>query len=325
MGNILEKALDKAERVVLLGHVHPDGDCVGTSLGLYNYLKEYRPQLKVDLYLDHPPDKFSYLKNFDQIRTEFQLDKTYDLCITLDSSDIERLGEYGHYFRTAKETLCLDHHVTNQRFARDNYVIPQASSCSEVLCELLEMEKISKETAECLYTGIIHDTGVFKFSNTSSATMEVAGHLMEKGLNCAKIIDDSFYRKTYVQNLMLGRALLESSLFMDGRCIFSSIGKKDMEAFGADSKDLDGIIDQLRVTAGVECAVFIYEQEDGVFKVSMRANEYIDVSKIASYFGGGGHIRASGCSIKGSPQEVLKLISGHIASQIEEHDRERNV
>ena len=321
MSNILEKALDGVERVVLLGHVHPDGDCVGTCLGLYNELKEHAPQIETDLYLDHPAAKFSYLKNFDQIKTELEPEKSYDLCITLDSSDTERLGEFYHYFLTAKKTLCLDHHVTNRRFADENYVLSDASSCSEVLCTLLNLETMSKETAECLYTGIIHDTGVFKHSNTSVRTMEYASRLMEKGLNCSKIIDDSFYRKSYIQNQILGRALLESILFMDGRCIFSSLRKRDLEFYGADSNDLDGIIDQLRITEGVECAIFIYEKEFHEFKVSMRSNNYVDVSKIAAYFGGGGHVRAAGCTISGSSHDVLNNLSKHIAAQIEEHDR----
>lgn len=321
MSNILTKALEGIKSVVLLGHVHPDGDCVGTCLGLYNELREHASSLEVDLYLDHPASKFSYLKNFDQIKTEPEPDKTYDLCITLDSSDTERLGEFYSYFLSAKKTLCLDHHVTNRNFADENYVLSEASSCSEVLCTLLDLDQVSRETAECLYTGIIHDTGVFKFSNTSARTMDIAGRLMEKGLNCAKIIDDSFYRKTYIQNQILGRALLESFLLLDGRCIFSSLRKKDLEFYGADSNDLDGIIDQLRITEGVECAIFIYEKEFHEFKVSMRSNDYVDVSKVASYFGGGGHVRAAGCTITGSPKDVLNNLSRHIEAQMEEHDR----
>ena len=111
-------------------------------------------------------------------------------------------------------------------------LFPSASSCSEVLYTLLEDSKISRNTAECLYTGIVHDTGVFKYSNTSKRTMEIAGNLVDKGLNSAKIIDDSFYRKTYVQNQVLGRALLESFLFMDGRCIFTALKQKDLDFTG---------------------------------------------------------------------------------------------
>ena len=120
-------------------------------------------------------------------------------------------------------------------------------------------EKISKAVAECIYTGIIHDTGVFKYDCTSAKTMEIAGKMMAKGIDFPHIIDNSFYRKTYIQNQILGRALLESITFLDGRCIFSVIHKRDMEFYGVTSADMDGIIDQLRITEGVECAIFMYE------------------------------------------------------------------
>ena len=214
MRNQLTEALSGAENAVLLGHIHPDGDCIGASLGLYNYLKEHMPQISVELYLDHPADKFSYLASFDEIQTAYDPEKRFDVCITLDASDTERLEMFYPYFETAGRTFCIDHHRTNRGFAQENCIRPDASSTSEVVYTLMDENAVSRETAECLYTGIIHDTGVFKYSSATRATMEIAGKLMEKGLDCAKIIDDTFYRKTYIQNQILGRALLESFLFM---------------------------------------------------------------------------------------------------------------
>lgn len=320
MSDFFNKVLDGVKDVVLLGHIHPDGDCIGTCLGMYNYISENYPQVAVDLCLAKPADKFSYMKNFDRIKGEPEPERVYQLCITLDSSDEERLGIFRPYFESAGETLCIDHHVTNKGFAKKNHIVPSASSCSEVLYTLLDDDKVSRETAECLYTGIVHDTGVFKYSNTSRKTMEIAGILMEKGLNITKIIDDSFYRRTYVQNQLLGRALLESFRFLDGRCIFTALKQKEMDFYGADSSDRDGIIDQLRITEGVECAIFIFEKEPHVYKVSMRSNNYVDVSKIASYFGGGGHVRAAGCTMNGSAYDVLNNLSKHIEQQMKEHD-----
>ena len=177
-----------AEHIVLLGHIHPDGDCIGTTLGLLNYLRENYPQIEAELFLDHPAAKFSYMNDFEKIHTEIVPEKQFDLCITLDASDKERLGAYAVYFDSAAKTLCIDHHRTNTGFAEQNYIIPDASSCSEVLYTLLDEAKISREAAECLYTGIVHDTGVFKYNSTTRKTMEIAGALMEKGVNAAKII-----------------------------------------------------------------------------------------------------------------------------------------
>lgn len=320
MNNLLKEILSDVKTVVLLGHVRPDGDCIGSCLGMYNYLAEQFPQVSADLYLDNPSGKFSYLANFDQIKTEAEEGRVYDLCITLDSSDKERLGGFLTYFETAGRTFCLDHHITNKGFAGTNYVKPETSSAAEVLYTLLDEEKISRAVAECIYTGIIHDTGVFKHSNTSAETMRIAGRMLEKGIDAGRIIDDSFYRKTYVQNQIMGRALLESILFMDGKCIFSAVKAKDLEFYGAVSSDLDGIIDQLRVTEGVECAIFMYETGNHEFKVSMRANTFLDVSRIAAYFGGGGHVKAAGCTMSGSIHDVLNNLAAHIEAQFKEHD-----
>lgn len=314
--NTLEASLDDVKHIVLLGHIHPDGDCIGTTLGLLNYLRENYPQTEAELFLDHPAEKFSYMKYFEDIQTDIVPDKKFELCITMDASDKERLGEYAVYFDNADKTLCIDHHKTNAGFADKNHVVAGASSCSEVLYELLDEEKISKETAECLYTGIIHDTGVFKYNSTTRRTMEIAGALMEKGINTTKIIDDSFYRKTYAQNQILGRAMLNSTLILEGKCIFTVISQKEMEFYGVDTNDLDGIIDQLRITGGVECAIFIYEKALDEYKVSLRSNDYVDVSKIAAYFGGGGHIHAAGCTMQGRPRDVINNLTGHIEKQM---------
>lgn len=323
MNQLLENALNSAKTAVILGHLHPDGDCVGSTLGLYNYLAVQYPGLAVDIYLDHPAEKFSYLKNFDRIRCEYEEGRSYDLCIACDSSDRERLGVFLPYFEGAKDTFCIDHHVTNKGFAAVNCIDVKASSACEVVYTLLDGEKIDRAAAECLYTGIVHDTGVFKYSSTSGKTMEIAGKLMDRGIDCTEIIDGSFYRKTYVQNQILGRALLESILFMDGKCVFSAVKRKEMDFYGVESKDLDGIIDQLRLTEGVEVAIFMYETGISEFKVSLRSCQYVDVSKIAAYFGGGGHVRAAGCTMSGSIHDVLNNLAPHIERQILEQEEGR--
>jgi len=318
--NKLTELVLEAESIVILGHVRPDGDCVGACLAACNYLHEQYPEKTVQVYLQKPSAKFGYLKYFDDISQDAESGKVYDLCICLDSGDSGRLGEFGVYLKSAKHSICLDHHVTNQGYCGDNIIDADASSTCEVLYGYLEDDKISKETAECIYTGIIYDTNVFKNSNTSASTMAIAGKMMEKGINFGKIIDDSFYRKTYVQNQVLGRALLESVTFLHGKVIFSAMRLKDMKFYGVGSSDLDGIVEQLRVTAGVECAIFLHETETHIYKVSMRSCNYIDVSKVAAFFGGGGHVRAAGCTMSGSVYDVINNLSSHIEAQIREHE-----
>ena len=312
----LETMIYQAGKIVILGHVNPDGDCVGSCLAVYNYIKEWDSSKTVTVRLERLPSKFSYLSGFDAIETEAG-EETYDLCICLDSSDEERLGDFKSCFDRSAKTICIDHHITNRGYAQENVIDGHASSACEVVYGQLDESRISKHVAECIYTGIIHDTGVFKYSNTSRKTMEIAGRMMEKGIDFGTIIDGSFYKKTYMQSQILGRALLESITFLDGRCIFSVVRKKDMDFYGVEKSDLDGIVDQLRVIDGIECAIFLYETGIHQFKVSLRSNSIVDVSRIAAYFGGGGHVRAAGCTMSGSVHDVVNNLSAHIAEQLE--------
>ena len=188
----------------------------------------------------------------------------------------------------------------------------------EVLYGLLDPEKVNCTIAKPVYTGMVHDTGVFQYSSTSPETMRIAGELMKTGFDFSKIIDESFYQKTYVQNQVMGRVLAESIMLLDGKCIIGYLKKKDLEFYGVDGKDLDGIVSQLRLTQGVEVAMFIYELETQSFKVSLRSNGKVDVSKIAVYFGGGGHKRAAGCDLQGSMYDVINNISEQICKQFQE-------
>lgn len=314
------KSLDElfagVKTAAIAGHIRPDGDCVGSCLATYNYITTYYPQIEVSLYLQPIPNIFKFMKNADKIISDCTADKEFDLFIAQDCGDLGRLGDAAKYFEHAKKTACIDHHISNQSFADENYIFPQASSASELVFELIPRERLTKEIAECIYTGIIHDTGVFKHSNTTKETMEIAGKLIAFGIPFGKIIDDSFYRKTYKQLQIMGRCLMESVRIMDGRCLFSIVRRNVMKLYEAKPSDLDGIIDEMRTTEGVEVAILLDEREPGEFKVSMRSNEIVDVSVIARYFGGGGHVRAAGCAIKGSAFDVINNLTGHIEKQL---------
>lgn len=308
--------IKNAEKIAIGGHVRPDGDCVGSCMGLYSYITEQYEGKEVTVLLEEIPDAFVYLKKEEALTIKNQ---SYDLFISLDCGSSDRLGEFEEIFNQTGRKLNIDHHISNTQFADINHVEPEASSTCEVLCGLLDMEKIGHFGAQAFYTGIIHDTGVFKHSNTKLRTMEMAGKLMEKGIAFGTIIDESFYMKTYRQLQIMGRCLLESVRIMDGKCIFSVVSKRVMEFYDAKPSDLDGVIDQLRTTEGVEVAILLTEKETVEYKVSMRSNQYIDVSKIASFFGGGGHIRAAGCTVKGSAFDVINNITEHIEKQMMDH------
>lgn len=307
----------KAKKTVgITGHVRPDGDCVGSCLALYHYICLNYPEIIVDLYLEPFSEKFMFLSGTNEIKYDCLDETKHDLFIVLDTSEKSRMGDAIKYFDTAEDTLNIDHHISNNSFANSNIIVSNASSASEVLYDLLEEEKINKTIAECIYTGIIFDSGVFKYSNTSEKTMKIAGKLMSYDIDFGKIIDESFYRKTYNQNKIMGRAFLDSKLALDQKCVYTVLTQKHLDEFNITSKDLDGIIDQLRVISGVECAIFLHEVEDSVYKISFRSNDYLDVNKVANEFGGGGHVRASGCTLQGSVEGIISRLLTAVEKQI---------
>ena len=312
----LDVFLAEADTIAIAGHVRPDGDCVGSCLATYNYIKTYYPHAKVDLYLEPIPNIFKFMKHSEEIQSEWPDDRSYELFIAQDCGDTSRLGNAAKYFETAAHTICVDHHVSNQSFAEHNYIFPDASSTSELIFELLPYERIDREIAECIYTGIIHDTGVFQYSSTSRRTMEIAGKLMEKGIDFSRIVDETFFTKTYNQNQIMGLALVKSKLHLNGACISSVITKEEMKEYDVLPKHLDGIVSQLRVTKDVEAAIFLYELLDGEFKISTRSKNLVDLSQIAVKYGGGGHKRAAGFSMKGEPEQIVRTIVADIAAQL---------
>ncbi|SCH92059.1 Bifunctional oligoribonuclease and PAP phosphatase nrnA [uncultured Clostridium sp.] len=314
----LKNELANVKTVAISGHIRPDGDCIGSCLGVWNYIQDNYPDIQADVYLEQIVSKFRFLKGADLVKTDCSEERNYDLFISLDASDRERLGEAVKYLDTAKRSVCVDHHITNPGFADENWIVADASSASELAWEIMEEEKISKHTAEALYMGIAHDTGVFQYSNTSPKTMQIAGSLIAKGINFSQIVDNTFYKKTYIQNQILGRALVESILLLDGRIIVGRVRQKDMEFYGAIPADLDGIVSQLRVTDGVEVAIFLYETGNHQYKVSLRSNGPVDVSAVCAYFGGGGHVKAAGCTMYGTVYDVINNLTLHIEKQLEQ-------
>lgn len=314
----IENILNNVKKVAISGHVRPDGDCVGSCLGLYNYICDNFKDTECVVFLENSGNGLSYIKGFDNIKNSFDEEEidTFDLFISLDTSDINRVGILSDVYKKKTNTVCIDHHISNTGFAGTNYIEPHMSSCAEVIFNMFDNDKISKETAEAIYTGIIHDTGVFKYEATSEATMIAAGKLISKGIDKTKIIDEGFYSKSYRQNQILGRALLESILVLDGKCIFSTISKTNMDFYGVEPYELGGIVEQLRLTEGVECAIFIYETKHLEYKVSLRSKNYVDVNEVAAYFGGGGHIRAAGCVMQGTAYDVINNIIRQVEKQI---------
>ena len=309
---------DGVRSVVIIGHIHPDGDCVGTCLGLYHYLKENMPELETEICLQKFDASFFLLKDADRIQMmeEMDMSREFDLCISCDASDRKRLGDADRLFEQAAHTICIDHHITNTGFADANYIRGGYSSAAETLGELLDMNKVSKNCAECLFLGVSHDTGIFRFSNTTLDTMIFAGKLLEKGIDQTSIIDKTYYARTIVQTRICGYAMEHVQLYANGKISAVVLHLTDLQRFGADSGDLDGIVDQLRIIEGVEAAVFLYEQKKDHYKVSMRSNNHVDVSRVAVLHGGGGHVKAAGFDQSMSADILLSMVLSELQAQL---------
>ena len=312
----LNNILQDAKTVAILGHVRPDGDCIGSCLSLYNYIETYFPKIEAAVYLQEFMPEFLMLKNADKIVHDCSEDKVYDVCFSLDSADKERHGEYVKYFDSARRTVGIDHHVSNQGFADEHLIMSDASATAEMMYELIGKEKLTKEIAECIYLGIAHDTGVFQYSNASPKTFRAVADLLETGIEASRIIDETFYQKSYAQNRILGKTLEESTLLCEGKVVAGVVTMEDMQQFGVTPKALDGIVSQLRYTRGVEVAIFLYELAEKHFKVSLRSNGKVNVSKIAGSFGGGGHVKAAGCELSGEQKEVIERLVDEIKTQL---------
>ena len=313
----LLKECEGAKRIGISGHLKPDGDCVGACLSMRYYLQKCMPQAEVLVFLEEPDPVFAELEGYGEIISDYPDQEKFDVFFILDCN-LERIGEAGKYAASAGKVINIDHHMTNASGCGNvNYVKPQVGSTCELIYDLIEKERLDQELAKIIYVGMVHDTGVFQYENTTPETLQKAAHLISFGFDFYRIIQQTFYEKTYLQAQIMGRALMESIRFMDGRCVVSMIDRKTMDFYGVTNRDFEGIVNQLRNIKGISCAIFMYETGTLEFKVSLRSDQTLDVSKVAAYFGGGGHARAAGCNMKGTFYDCVNNLSAEIVKQWE--------
>lgn len=313
----LAEELKTAKTIALSGHEHPDGDCIGACMGTYLYLKKLMPEARIDVFLEDFSDAIrEYMPAVEQIRSDYQTDvEQYDVFIAFDTT-ADRLGEAKPFFDKAVKKINIDHHVTNSGDGDVNEVDPGASSTCEMVCRLLDRSLMDEPIARALYIGMMTDTGVFKYSNTTRETMTTAGELISYGFDFTQIINAIFYEKTYWQTQIMGRALLESIRFMDGQCVVSVIERKTMDFYQVTAKDLEGIASQLKLIKGVKCAIFMYQVAPLTYKVSLRSDGSVDVAAVAKFYGGGGHVRAAGFTASAPYHDIINNLSESIDMQL---------
>ena len=314
----IDDHMNGVKTVAIAGHVRPDGDCIGSSMGLYLYFQKNYPDVRVDVFLEDIPEEFLFIKDADKINHTFTTDiESYDLFICIDCEK-GRTGEAEKIFDAAQKTINIDHHISNTGTGDVIYIVPTSSSACELAYDVMDKDKLDINIAQALYTGMVTDTGVFKYNSTSPKTYEIAGKLISYGFDFTWLIDHVFYEKTYLQNQILGRALLESITLMDGKVIAAVVSRQTMDFYGVSGSDLDGIVNQLMFTIGTDVSIFMYEDEPMMYRVSLRSNGNIDVSRVAKLLGGGGHVRASGCTLNGTAHDAINSITKYIQQQYDE-------
>jgi len=314
--NILQEC-QGASRIAITGHVRPDGDCVSSCLALYQYLHKKMPQARIQVYLERPAEIYGCVKGYDSIDSQCEDTDPYDVFFVLDSVPERMMEPAKKLYDKARKTINIDHHISNAGACDSFWVVPDASSTAELIYELMDKEALDADLAMAIYIGIIHDTGVFQYSNTSPRTMEIGADLIRYGFDFPRLILETFYQRTYLQSQVLGRVLLESIRFMDGTCIVSCLDRRIMDFYGVEHADLDGIVNHLRNIKGIHCAIFMYQTGVLEYKVSLRSDEWVDVSKVAAFFGGGGHMRAAGCNMRGTFHDCVNNLSLPIKEQMD--------
>ena len=300
----IKNEINRAKNVVILTHQNPDGDAIGSSLAMQLVLKKMGKE--VDVIIPEFPNTFKFLPGADLVKKEGK-ETPYDL--TVDATGINRLNGFSKYFEDANVKIQIDHHEVNEMFADYNFVDPASPACAQTLIFIIEQlgVEIDKQIGTCLLTGIITDTGGFKYEGVSAETFEFASGLLAKGVNVSDVYKRVLQVKTRA-NFELRKIIIERMEFLhDNKIAFTYITDEDMEKVGAEPGDHEGLVEIGRDIEGVEVSIFLRQTEKG-FKASLRSNDYVNVSDVALLFNGGGHMRASGCDISGNLEQVKDKI-----------------
>lgn len=311
----LNDIIKASKNILIISHLNPDGDTLGSMCGMYSAIKDNFKKKADMLLLSKVPSVYEFLPYINEAKLLDLYDKSreYDLVIDVDIAAYDRMCEASILFEKAKFTVNIDHHKTNNSYAKMNFVYPEASSTGEVLYGIMkDMDwKISLDTAVALYTAILTDTGSFRFDNTGVKAFQYAAKLVDIGVKPAEI-----YKHCYESNskelVQFQAHCLSNAVFEDNNKIaYSLIYKKDIEKFNAGDDCTEGLAEKLRAIVTTDVAFIVKQIGANLSKVSMRS-KVIDVAEICAEFGGGGHKQAAGCVIKSTPADAAKKVLGEI-------------
>ncbi len=311
----LANKISREKRVAIFCHVRPDGDALGSALSLKLALKSLGATAEV-FCDDLVPLRFYFLNETTTVRKDFLIDGGYTALIAIDCAEINRLGEFARDFDAFKNTYSIDHHISNTRFAKINYVCDNASNCENVYSLIREMGvEITLDISNLLALGVVTDTGNFKHNNVTATTFSVASALKERGADFNNIVYNSFTKQSKARAKLFGEVMSKIRYFLNDRFALITISQSAIKNAGATPDETEGFIDFVMGIETVKVGASVMEIAKDKYKVSLRSKS-ADVNAVASAFGGGGHISASGCQIFGEYEEVVDKLRFEVSKEI---------
>jgi len=310
MKKVLEKIkrqLRKGKRVILAVHTDPDGDALGSMLGLGMVLEKLG--LSVTYYSeDGVPRVYRFLAGAEKVRNELFPPRHFDLAVVVDCSDLSRVGQKLDLRKMASLLINIDHHPDNSQFGDINYVV-KTSSVAEQIFDLLRFLKIKldQKVAECLYVAMITDTGNFRYENTTPKTFKAAAFLLQTGINPHLLTTRVYDTKSLASIKILAQALSHLKFSPSHKVAWTVVTKEMMKEASAKGEDLMGMVDFIRTIDGVEVAI-LFREEEGKVKINFRSKSVVNVSELAKVFGGGGHDKAAGAALEGKKLEEVEEV-----------------
>lgn len=297
------KTLLSKDKILILTHRSPDGDTIGSGYALAMALRKLGKNVKVDC-TDLFPEKYSY---FTDKLEKLEFDEEF--VVSVDIADTKLLGEKLSDYAD-KIDLCIDHHGSNTKYAKEYYVEASAAAAAQVIAKLIRLMNVEfdKDIANAIYTGITTDTGCFRYTNVTAETHRIAADMIDCGAESGMINRLMFETKSR-SRLEIERRVMDSiQFYLDGRCAIAYATIDMMKESGAVDSDMEGVSSLPRQIEGVMAGITLREKNNGKFKVSVRTTDELDASAICANFGGGGHKAAAGCMITGTLNEAIEQI-----------------
>lgn len=313
------EAIRKYKKFLVTAHVNPEGDSIGSQLAMKELLLGMGKQaIIVDN--DPVPGHYKFLPKADEVSNRIDKSIQFDAAVILDCPTMKRIGDVRYIIPKDRPIINIDHHISNEEFGRYNWVDPHASSTGEMVYRLFKETgtKMTKDIALCIYIAILTDTGSFNYDNTSKAAHEIAGELLGYGLDPAGVSEDVYEKRSLADMKLLGMVLDTIKVNSAGNVAYMEMTRKMLEETGAQVAKSEGLVNYARSIDGAMVAVLFREdsKDRNKINVSFRSKGDVDVNRIASFFGGGGHVKASGCVIEGTLASAEKKVLGKIEEML---------